>query len=137
VPLLEPLEIGLDRGKALGVGSHLEVILFRDLDNDVHHIREAAAAAAHFPQFVVDLSRDDELPWVLVEEAADHDFHVPGRDDVALADEHAPYASGRPGSALKTRRWVRFLRIDSCRPGSRSRRRARLSLVAKMNVNVR
>jgi hypothetical protein len=116
MPLLEHFEIGLNNRQALAVGSHLEVVLFRDLDNDVHHIREAAAAAAHFPQFVIDLSRDDELPGVLVEEAADHRFDVPRRDDVALADEHRQ-APGTPGSVRGSSGSVRFLRIDSCLPG--------------------
>ena len=69
MPRAEPFEIGLDRGQALGIGSLLEVILFGDLDDNVHHIREAAAAAAHFPQLVVDLGGNDELPGILVEEA--------------------------------------------------------------------
>jgi hypothetical protein len=136
VPLLEPFEIRLNHGQALGIGSHLEVVLFRDLDNDVHHIRETAAAAAQFSKFVIDLSRNDELPGVLVEEAADDRLHVLRRNDIALADEHAQ-ASGTPGSVRKSSGSVRFLRIDSCRPGVKVPATARLSLAAKMNVNVR
>ena len=64
-----------------------QVIVFGDAGDNVHHIWEASAAAAHFPQLMVDLGWDDELPRVVVEEAADHRFHVARRDDVALANE--------------------------------------------------
>jgi hypothetical protein len=115
MPRAEQLEVRLHGREALGVGSLLEVIFFGDLDDNVHHIREAATAAAHFPQLMVDLGGNDELPWILIEEAANHLFHVARRDDVALANEH-PQASGIPGKAEFNRRLVRFVRIVSCRP---------------------
>jgi hypothetical protein len=135
MPLLELIQVRLHDREAFGIGSHLEVILFCDRDDDVHHIWEATAAAAHFSQLVVDLGGNDELPGIVVEEAPDDRFHVLRRDDVALADEHAQ-ASGTPGSARKTGRSVKFVAIVSCRPGVKVPVTGRLSLAAKLNVNV-
>ena len=65
-----------------------EVVVFGDGNDDVHHIREAAAADAALAELVIDLGRHDQLPGILVEEAGDDGLDVPVGDDIAMADEH-------------------------------------------------
>jgi len=65
-----------------------QVIVFGDADDDVHHIRKAAAADAALAELVVDFSRNDQLPGIGIEEAVDDGLNVAIGDDVAVADEH-------------------------------------------------
>jgi hypothetical protein len=116
MPLLKLLEVVLNRSQALGRSFHLEVILLCDLDDNVHHIWEAATAAPHFVELVEDFGGNDQLPGILVEEAADHRFHVLGRDDVALANKHLQ-APGWLRSARNGWCSLKVLGIDSCRAG--------------------
>ncbi|MBB3316307.1 hypothetical protein FHT77_002182 [Rhizobium sp. BK181] len=64
------------------------VIFFGCLDDDIDHIREAAAAAAPFFHGVVDLCWNNELPTVLIEKLIDDfpDFVI--SYVVAAADKH-------------------------------------------------
>jgi hypothetical protein len=62
MPALQLVQLELDIPEALRIGSVAQVIFFGDTDDDVHHIRETAAAAAAFFDGVIDLGRDHKLP---------------------------------------------------------------------------
>ncbi|MBX5040512.1 hypothetical protein HJB51_16490 [Rhizobium lentis] len=64
------------------------VIILGCLDNDVDHVREAAAAAATLFHGMIDLRRHDKLPTVFVEKVDDNlpDFLV--GYVIAAADKH-------------------------------------------------
>ena len=70
------------------IGTLLQVVVFGDPNDDVHHIRKAAAADAALAELMVDLGRHDELPGILVEKIGDDPLDIPIGDDVAVADEH-------------------------------------------------
>ena len=40
------------------------MVVFRDADNNVHHIRHATTAFSTAVEFLVDLGRDDQLQWI-------------------------------------------------------------------------
>ena len=88
MPHADGIETAADVDERRLVGAVLQVVSFGDADDDVHHIRKAAAADAALAHFVVDLGRHDELPGVLIEQVEDDPFDVAVGDDVAVADEH-------------------------------------------------
>jgi hypothetical protein len=117
MPGAQLIETFLHVGQASRIRPILEVVLFGDLDDNVHHIREAATAEAALAHLMVDLGRHDELPGVFVEELTDDLLHVPGRDHIALADKH-PQALAKLARANAIRHCgVIFGLIVSCRQG--------------------
>jgi hypothetical protein len=88
VPHADGIETAADVAKRRLVGAVLQVISFGDADDDVHHIRKAAAADAALTHLMVDLGRNDELPGILLEQVEDDALDLAIRDDVAVADEH-------------------------------------------------
>jgi len=64
------------------------VVVFHDAQDDVHHVRKAAAADAALAELVIDLRRHDQLPGIRVEEARDDALDVAIGDDVAVTDQH-------------------------------------------------
>jgi hypothetical protein len=66
----------------------LEVVLFRDLDNQVHNIRDAAGALAALFQLAVHHGRHNDLPRISLEQRQDDLLDVPIGDHITLADEH-------------------------------------------------
>ena len=66
----------------------MEVVLFCHLDDQVHHIRNAAGALAALFQLAIDHGGDDDLPRIVLEQRQDNRLDIPVGDDVALADEH-------------------------------------------------
>jgi len=66
----------------------LEVVLFRDPDNQVHHIRHAAGALAALFQLAIHHGGHDDLPGIILEQRQDDLLDVPISDHIALADEH-------------------------------------------------
>jgi len=66
----------------------LEVVLFRDLDDQVHNIRHAAGALAALFQLAVHHRRHDDLPGIRLEQRQDDRFDIPVGDHIALADKH-------------------------------------------------
>jgi len=71
-----------------GVSCHFEVVLFRDPDNQVHNIRNAAGALAALFQLAVHHGGHDDLPGVDLKQRQDDPLDVPIGDHVTLADEH-------------------------------------------------
>jgi len=66
----------------------LEVVLFRDPNNQVHNVRNAAGALAALFQLAVHHGGHDDLPRIGLKQRQDDPLDVPVGDDVALADEH-------------------------------------------------
>ena len=97
MPAPELLQLLLDIATQRWIAAHARVIIFGDANNNVHHIREAAAAAAAMRERVVDLGGNDELPGVFAEKAGDGLLDLLFRDHVARADEHSAWTvpSGR------------------------------------------
>jgi hypothetical protein len=73
---------------------NFEVILGGDPSDQVHDIGDAAGAFAALLEFAINLSRNNDLPRIVLQETAyyAHDFLV--GDDVAMADEHARLYGG-------------------------------------------
>jgi hypothetical protein len=63
------------------------------------HIWEAAATATALLHRMIDLSRHNQLPRILVEQVDDRLFDFLFRDDVAMADKH--FLSVWLGGALR------------------------------------
>jgi hypothetical protein len=76
------------RKRVIAVDSGTAMILFRDPDDDFHHIREAAATASSPSERMIDLRRDDELPGIGIEERHDRGLDLLFLDDVAVTDQH-------------------------------------------------
>jgi len=88
------------RGRCPGrIGSDLKVVLFGDLGDDVHHIRDAAAAFAALFKLPIDLGGDNDGPRIGVQELEDDVPDFPVGDDIALANEHWAKAGFVSGSA--------------------------------------
>ena len=83
------------------LGPLSQVVVFGDANDDVHHIRKTAAADAALAELMVDLGRDDQLPWILVEKIGDDPLDIPIRDDVAVADEHGGQWRCRSNPAVR------------------------------------
>jgi hypothetical protein len=66
----------------------LDVVLFRHLDDQVHHIRNAAGALEALSQLAIDHGGHDDLPGVNLEQRQDDLLDFPVGDHIALADEH-------------------------------------------------
>jgi predicted metal-dependent hydrolase len=66
----------------------LRVVVFGDADDNVHHIRHAAAAFGAAIELVIDLGRDYQLPGIGAQQIEDDILNLLGRDHVALANEH-------------------------------------------------
>ena len=103
VPALKRGQFCLDFGQTRLIGGrHALVIIFRDPDDNVHHIWKAAAASSTHGDGVIDLCRDDELPRIVNEKLGDSVLDVAFRDHIAVADEHShPRSAGVQGSGGK------------------------------------
>jgi len=64
------------------------VVLFRDLDDQVHNIRYAAGALAALFRLAVHHGGHDDLPRIGLEQRQDDLLDLPIGDHIALADEH-------------------------------------------------
>jgi hypothetical protein len=84
-----------DVAEALRIDTHARVIIFGDPHDNVHHIREAAAAAAALLDGVVDLGGNDELPGIIAQQFEDRILDVALGDHIAVADQH--FARPAPG----------------------------------------
>src|SRR6218665_1568947 len=86
----------------------LEVVLFGDRGDNVHHIRHAAGALAAFFQLAIDLGWHDDGPGILLQKLEDNSLDFAISDDVALADQHVGWQSysvnGDRSRAHKARR---------------------------------
>jgi hypothetical protein len=65
-----------------------QVVIFGHADDDVHHIRETAAADAALAELVIDFGGYDKLPGIRFEEPRHDLFDIAIRDDIAVTDEH-------------------------------------------------
>ena len=74
--------------RSSGFGSHGLVVLFRHLDDDVHHIRHAARAFVPLVQGLVDHGGNNDLPGIFGKKLLDDPLEVAVGDDVALANKH-------------------------------------------------
>ena len=66
----------------------LRVVVFGDPNDNVHHIRYAAAAFGAAVEFSIDFGGNDELPGIGLEQIEDNALDFGRRDHIALADEH-------------------------------------------------
>ena len=66
----------------------LRVVVFGDPNDNVHHIRHAAAAFGPAIELTIDLGGHDQLPWIGLEQIEDDILNLLAGDHVALADEH-------------------------------------------------
>ena len=94
---LQLVQTLLDAAEALRIDTHARVIIFGDPHDNVHHIREAAAAPAALLDRVVDLGGDDELPGIVAQHIEDRILDVALGDHIAVADQH--FARPAPGRA--------------------------------------
>ena len=81
----------------------LRVVVFRDADDNVHHIRHAAAAFGAAAELGIDLGRDHQLPRIGLEQIEDDILNLLAGNHVALADEHGG-ATGQVELAARIRR---------------------------------
>jgi hypothetical protein len=64
------------------------MVAFGDPNDRFHHIWEAAATAAALVHGVIDLRRNDQAPWILIEQLDDRLFDLPFGDEIAMANQH-------------------------------------------------
>ncbi|ENN84269.1 hypothetical protein RHSP_76560 [Rhizobium freirei PRF 81] len=76
------------------------MIILGCLNNNINHIREAAAAATALRHGVINFCRDDELPTVLIEKFGDDfpDFLV--GDVITTANQHSSLSPPNMTSAI-------------------------------------
>ncbi|KRA55342.1 hypothetical protein ASD80_13080 [Devosia sp. Root635] len=75
----------------------LAVVVFGDANDNVHHIRHAAAAFGAAIEFRIDLGRNHQLPGIGAEQIEDDILDLLAGNHVALADEHGG-ATGSDGA---------------------------------------
>lgn len=72
-----------------GVLSALAMKIFCDIKDYVDHVRNATRAFAALVEFPVNHGRNDQLPGIRLEQAADDPLDLAIGDHIALADKHS------------------------------------------------
>jgi hypothetical protein len=92
--LLELFQPGLEVYQLSGLMGLLCVVIFRDADDNVHHIRYTPAALGATVQLTINLCGHNKLPRICAQQIEDDILDLPGRDHIALTDEHERSTAG-------------------------------------------
>ena len=75
----------------------MRVVVFGDANDNVHHIRHAAAAFRAAIELAINLGRDHQLPGIGAQEIQDNVLDFLAGDHVALTNKH--------GAPMETAGW--------------------------------